>query len=59
MRSRTRSTLLIAVVSTAVAVGVIAIAREASALELLGYALFFFAIQVAATSQRNQKRCSG
>lgn len=59
MRSQTRSSLLIAAVSTAVAVGLIAMAREVSALELLGYALFFFAIQVGATSQRNQKRCSG
>jgi uncharacterized membrane protein len=59
MRSKTRSTLFIAAVSTAVAVSVIALARETSAFELLGYALFFFAIQVAAASQRNQRRCSG
>jgi hypothetical protein len=59
MRSQTRSALLIAAVSTAVAVGVIALAREVPRLELLGYALFFFAIQLAAASQRHQKRCSG
>jgi len=59
MRSRSRPALLIAAVSTAVAVGVIALAREVSTQELLCYALFFFAIQVAATSQRHQKRCTG
>jgi hypothetical protein len=59
MRTRTRSTVLIAAASTAVAVGLIAVAREATTQELLRYAVFFFAIQIAATSQRNQKRCSG
>lgn len=56
---RSRPALLIAAVSTAVAVGLISVAREVSALELLSYAVFLFAIQIAAASQRNQKRCSG
>lgn len=59
MHSRTQFALFLAAASTALAVSIIALAGNASPRELSGYALFFFSIQVAATSQRNQKRCSG